>query len=182
MLNYRRSFSHWIIICFTVFALLAPAILAQDETLADIRYKEDYDRIQSIAKTNPITKRVDRLVAMYGERQDMDIKLRDYADNIFAIDLGSLLGQGNLAAIKSSCEKVLKIRPQFGEAHFYYGVALKNEKKMQEAMMAFARASAIKNPLQTKAKQQLDLSYRSTHNGSLIGEDKLVKEAMKGLK
>jgi hypothetical protein len=49
-------------------------------------------------------------------------------------------------------------------------------------MIAFARGSAIPNALSAKSKQQLDLAYRSVHGGSLVGEDKFIKEAMKDLK
>ena len=84
-------------------------------------------------------------------------------------------------ALKSICERVLKVRPRFGEAYLFYGVALKRDKKIDEALKAFARAYGIDNPLKAKAKQQLDITYRAT-GGSLSGQEKLVKDAMKDLK
>jgi tetratricopeptide (TPR) repeat protein len=169
--------------CIPFFACAAflSAAAAQDESLADFKYKEDYDRIQSIAKTADVVKRAERMVAVYGERRDMDSKLRDYADNIFARDLETLMKQSNYIALKGMCARVLKIRPRFGEAHFFYGIALKREKKIDEALKAFARAYGIDNPLKAKAKQQLDVTYRAT-GGSLSGQEKLVKDAMKDLK
>jgi tetratricopeptide (TPR) repeat protein len=112
----------------------------------------------------------------------MDSKLRDYADNLFARDLESLMNQGNFTALKGSCERVLQIRPKFGEVYLFYGVALKNEKKIQEAMNAFAKGYLIQNPLKAKAKQQLDVAYRQFSGGSLVGEDKIIKNALKELK
>ena len=47
--------------------------------------------------------------------------------------------------------------------------------------MAFAKGAGLNNPRQKQSKQQLDLLYRVSH-GSLIGEDKFIKEAIKGLK
>jgi tetratricopeptide (TPR) repeat protein len=120
-------------------------------------------------------------VALYGERHDMDSKLRDYADNIFTRDMETLMKQNNYIALKGICERALKVRPRFGEAYLFYGVALKRDKKIDEALQAFARAYGIDNPLKAKAKQQLDVTYRAT-GGSLSGQEKLVKDAMKGLK
>ena len=121
------------------------------------------------------------MVALYGDRRDMDSKLRDYADNIFARDMEALMKVNNYIALKGICERVLKIRPRFGEAYLFYGVALKRDKKIDEALKAFARAYGIDNPLKAKAKQQLDVTYRAT-GGSLSGREKLVKDAMKDLK
>ena len=89
MLKKVRLFRTWI--PFFVCAAFLSAAVAQDESLEDFKYKEDYDRIQSIVKTADVVKRAERMVALYGERRDMDSKLRDYADNIFARDLEALM-------------------------------------------------------------------------------------------
>ena len=179
MLKKVRLFRTWI--PFFVCAAFLSAAVAQDESLEDFKYKEDYDRIQSIVKTADVVKRAERMVALYSERRDMDSKLRDYADNIFARDLETMMKQNNYIALKGICERVLKVRPRFGEAYLFYGVALKRDKKIDEALKAFARAYGIDNPLKAKAKQQLDITYRAT-GGSLSGQEKLVKDAMKDLK
>jgi tetratricopeptide (TPR) repeat protein len=179
MLKKVRVFRTWI--SFFLCAAFLSAAVAQEETLEDFKYKEDYDRIQSIAKTTDIVKRAGRMVTLYSERKDMDSKLRDYADNIFAKDMEALMKLNNYIALKDICERVLKVRPRFGEAYLFYGVALKRDKKIDEALKAFARAYGIDNPLKAKAKQQLDITYRAT-GGSLSGQEKLVKDAMKDLK
>ncbi len=179
MLRKVRLFG-CVISLFACSTFLAAAAV-QDETLEDFKYKEDYDRVQSIVKTADVIKRAERMVTLYGDRRDMRAELRDYADNIFARDLEALMKQNKNAPLKSICERVLKIRPRFGEAHFFYGVVLKRERKIDEALKAFARAYGIDNPLKANAKQQLDVTYRST-GGTLAGKEKLIKEAMKDLK
>jgi len=165
---------------FVCTAFLAAAA-AQDESLEDFKYREDYDRVQSITKITDPVKRAERMLALYGERRDMKAELRDYADNFFARDLDTILKQNNYVPLKSLCQRALKVRPRFGEAYFFYGIVLKREKKIDEALTAFARAYGIDNPLKAKAKQQLDITYRST-GGTLASQEKFVKEAMKGLK
>lgn len=181
MLNKERVFGYGAPFLACVFAAFLAMSVAQDDSLDELKYKEDYDRVQSIVKTGDALKRAERMVALYSERRDMRDELRDYADNVFARDLDALTKQNNSAAVKGICERVLKVRPRFGEAYFFYGIVLKREKKIDEALKAFARASGIENPLKAKAKQQLDITYRST-GGSLAERDKLVKDAMSGLK
>ncbi len=182
MFENIRSFRICIAACALVLSVASTVIKAQDETLADIRYQEDYDRIQTIIKTGDVVKRAEKMVAFYSERRNVDSKLRDYADNLFARDLEALTKQANYIAVRGISERILKVRPRFGEVYLFYGVALKNSKKVEEAMTAFARGASIPNALSTKSKQQLDIVYRSLHGGSLVGEDKFIKNAMKDLK
>jgi tetratricopeptide (TPR) repeat protein len=155
---------------------------AQGDSLADIKYKDDHDRIQRIVKINQPVRRAEQILAFYAERSDLDPRLRNYGDNFFARDLESLMKQGNYIALRGLCERAIKQRPKFGEVYLFYGVALKNEKRIEEAMNAFAKCYLIKNPLQKKAKQQLDITYRATSGGSLIGENKIIENARKELK
>jgi tetratricopeptide (TPR) repeat protein len=163
-------------------ALVTSLVRAQDSTIADIKYKEDYDRIQTIRRTSDPAKRAGQMVAFYRERPDTDSRLLVYADNVFAKDLETLMQQQNYTALKELCERALKIRPRFGEVFLFQGVVLKNEGKINEAMNAFAKCYVIKNPLQTKAKQLLDVAFRTVNKGSLIGEDEIIKQAAQGLK
>ncbi len=182
MFANKSCFGQWFCF-FALFLILgALAIRAQQGTLAEIKYKEDYDRLLRITKINEIVKRADQMVTFYKERRDTDPKLQDYADNLFARDLETLMNQANFVALKGLCERALQVRPKFGEVYLFYGVALKNEKKIQEAMNAFAKGYLIQNPLKAKAKQQLDVTYRKFSGGSLIGEDKIIKNALKELR
>jgi hypothetical protein len=177
-----RLFRLWLPSFVLVSVASICMLKGQDETLADIKYKEDYDRIQSIVKISDLVKRLDKLAALYSERRDMDIKLRDYADNLYSRDMETLTKQANYVAVRGISERILKIRPKFGEVYLYYGIALKNSKMVNEAMIAFARGSGIPNALSTKSKQQMDIAYRAAHGGSLVGQDKFIKDAMKDLK
>jgi hypothetical protein len=165
-----------------IFALGFSALKAQDSTLEDIKYKEDYDRVQSLLKVTDIMKRGERMLLMYKERRDMREDLRAYLDSLFVRDLDALMKQQNFASLGSISDRAITIRPRFGEAYLYKGIVLKNETKPQEAMVAFARGFVIKNPLQSKCKQQLDLLFRAANGGSLIGQEKFIKEAMKDVK
>ncbi len=166
-------------IIVTLGTTLAPA---QDSSLEDIKYKEDYDRVQTILKISDITKRTDRMLSMYKDRRDMNEQIRTYLDNLFVRDLDAFMKQQNFTALAKLSDSALKIRPRFGEVYLYQGIVLKNEKKTQEAMVAFARGASIKNPNQAKCRQQLDLLFRAANGGSLIGQEKFIKEAMKDLK
>jgi hypothetical protein len=165
-----------------VFAVGLPIAPAQDETLSEIRYREDYEQIQKIIKIGDPAKRADQLLTFYKGRSDLDPKLREYSDNFFAKDLESLNKLGNFIAMRGLAERAIKTRPKFGEAHFFYAVALKRENKTDEAMLAFAKCHLIANPLQKKAKELLDSTYRAANGGSLAGEDKLIKRAASELK
>ena len=181
MFGNTGLFTRLVVSATLIFALGFSALRAQDSELEDIKYKEDYDRIQAILKISDALKRGDRILSLYKDRPDMDPKLRAYVDSLFARDLESLMKKQNFTAMRSLCERAIKIRPRFGEIYLFQGIVFKNEKKLDEAMTAFARCYVIKNQFQTRAKQQLDLLFRAAH-GSLIGQENLIKEAMKGLK
>jgi hypothetical protein len=166
-----------------IFALGVPTVLAQDSTLEDIKYKEDYDRMQVILKTPDIQKRTDRMISMYRDRPDMNADLQKYIDSLFAKDLEKLIKEQNYTLVTSLSQRALKLRPRFAEVYFFQGVGLKNQKKNPEAMASFAKCYVIQpNQLRAKCKQQLDVLYRDANKGSLIGQDKLIKEAVKSLK
>jgi len=165
-----------------VFALSAAAAFAQDESVSEIRYKDDYDQLQKIVKISEPAKRAEQMLSFYRGRSDIDPKLSEYADNIFAKDLEILNKQGSYTAMKGLSERAIKLRPKFGEAYFFYALALKFDKKTNEAMNAFAKCYLIPSTFQKKAKEQLDIIYRSVSGGSLVGEDKIIKNAQKELK
>lgn len=182
MQTYRNLFGRFLISAM-VFLPALPAVFAQDETLEQIKYKEDYDRLQRIASANQPVKRAGLLLTFYNERPDLDPRLRTYADNLFAMDLETLMKQNNNVALKGLCERAIRTRPRFGEAYFFYGVALRKEKKLEEALDAFAKSYVITgHQLRKKAKELLDSTYRSYNKGSLIGQDKLIKKAVQDLK
>jgi hypothetical protein len=182
MFENTRLFARLLSVTVLMVASGLVTVRAQDTALQDIKYSEDYDRVQSILKVSDILKRDDRILTMYKERPDMDQKLQTYLDGIFTRDLEALMSQQNYAALKTLSERTLKLRPKFGDVYLFQGIVLKSDKKMSEAMTAFARCYGMKSERQAKAKQQLDLLYRAANGGSLIGQEKFIKEAMKDLK
>ena len=182
MLKARGCSSQVFCLTVLVCSLGFSTTRAQDEMLADIQYKEDYDRIQEIMKVSQPVQRTTKFLQLFEDRGDMNRQLRDYVDNIFAQDLESLMRQDNYKALDKICSRAIEVRPKFGEAYFFYAVALRRDKKMNEAMDAFAKCYVIMNPFQKKAKQLLDVTYRDMNKGSLIGEDKIVERARKELK
>ena len=170
-------FGRWFGFYILVLASALSMVHGQEGTIDEIQYKEDYDRIQGIIKVTNLVKRADQIVKLYEERSDLNSQLRDYTDGILANDMESLLKQGNFIAIRGLSERAIKARPKFGQMYLYYGVALKNDKRIEEALLAFAKGSLIKSTHQAKAKQQFDITYRSTTGGSLVGQDKVVAKA-----
>ncbi len=163
-----------------VFTAGSSAVFSQD--VDDLQYKDDYDRLHQIIKITNSAKRAEQLLAFYKGRTNMNVQLRDYADSFFAKDLETLLKQQNHALVKKFSQGAIAVRPKFAEAWLFYGTALKNEKKMDEAVQAFAKSYAIKSPVQTRAKQLFENAYRDTHKGSLVGSDKLVKQLQAEMK
>ncbi len=182
MFANTRLFARLSSVAALISVLSFSALRAQDSTLEEIKYKEDYDRVQIILKISDIQKRSDRIIALYRERVDMRDDLRAYVDSIFLKDLENLMKAQNIGLLESICDKTLKARPRFGEVYLYQGFALKSQKKNSDALMAFAKGSVIVSQFKTRSKQQLYILYRAEHGGSLIGQDKLIKEAVKELK
>ena len=176
--------SFWARLLVSFVLLLASGIWsarAQD-SVADIKYAEDYERARKIATNSQPDKRADQLLVFMKERSDMDSKIREYANGLLVQDLEKLGKLNRYEALKGLCERAIAMRPLFGEVYLYYGIALKNLQKIPEALNAFAKGSQLRSPLRTRTEQQLDALYRSSHNGSLVGKDKLIAAARKELK
>jgi hypothetical protein len=153
-------------------------VLAQDAE--EIRYAEDYERLQEIIKVSDPAKKADQLVAYYKARPHLDSKLKVYADSNFGNALKDLIAQPDL--VKKLAQNAIALRPKFGEALFFYGVVLKKESKFDEALAAFAKSSLIESSRQPEAKQLFNTTYQGTHNGSLVGSDKLISKVKAELK
>jgi hypothetical protein len=178
---FDSSFCRRLFVCAILVALSCfCAASAQD--ISEIHYQEDYDQLQKIVKIADPGKRAEQMIAFYKGRSNLDPKLSSYADTYFVRDMESLMKQGNFGLLKDLSGRAIKSRPKFGEAYLFYAAALKFEKKIEDAMVAFAKCYLIKNPLQTRAKQLLDVTYRNYNKGSMIGEEKFIKIAMQELK
>jgi tetratricopeptide (TPR) repeat protein len=165
-----------------VLAFSAGHSVVFSQNVDDIQYREDYDRVNQIIKISDPARKADQLLAFYKGRPNLDIRIRNFADSNFTSSMEALIKLQNYALVKKVALSAASMRPKFAEAWFLYGVALKNEGKIDEAINAFAKSCAIESLVQAKAKQLLDNAYRAKHNGSLIGEDKLIKQAGSELK
>jgi hypothetical protein len=145
------------------------------------KYAEDYARMQKIQSNNQPAKRADQIIVFIKERPDMDTKIRDYIKGLLEEDMRKMKVREEFPALKELCERAIKVDPLSGPVYLYYGFALKNEKKDPEALNAFAKASLIPGSSMQPAKVELDKLYKSTHRGSLEGEDKLIADARREL-
>jgi tetratricopeptide (TPR) repeat protein len=182
MLAHARFFRRLVSISVMLFNMSFCMIRAQEGTVEDIQYKDDYDRIQILVKTSAPLKRADQLVTFFIERSNVNPQLRDYAANILSQDMEALLKQSNYVALRGLCERAIKARPKFGEVYLFYAAVLRNDGKINEAMNAYAKCYVIRNTLQAKAKQLLDVMYKASNRGSLNGQDKLIRNAVNELK
>jgi tetratricopeptide (TPR) repeat protein len=145
-----------------------------DESPEQKQYREDYEKTQKLVAIPDLNKRAEMLLGFIKERPNS--KLMDYAQQSYLQVLDSLSKGEKFPAVIALSEKLIAARPRVGEAYYYYGAALKNTGKMNEAMNALAKAYVIKTPASRKAKEFLDFLYKQK-NGSLIGQEKLIKSA-----
>jgi hypothetical protein len=178
----RISFRRWMNLSLLFLVAYLGIGRAQNDSLEDIKYNDDYERIQKIAAVTQPLKRADQLVTVLKERPDLDQKLYAYVANLFIRDLEALSKLKNFIAIRGLSERAVKARPKFGEAYMFYGLSLRQDNKLDEAMNAFAKCFLIQSLYQQRAKQQLDMVYRGKNGGSLVGEDKIIEAAKKELK
>ncbi len=153
----------------------AVAVRAQDdESPEQKQYREDYERAQKLVAIPDLTKRAEMLLQFMKERPNS--KLDDYAQANYLHTLESLSKAEKYPAVIALAEKFIASRPRVGETYYFYGAALKNTGKMNEAMTALAKSYVLRNNASRKAKEFLDFLYKSK-NGSLIGEEKMIKNA-----
>lgn len=148
---------------------------AQEESAEDKQYREDYDRVQKmVALADPI-KRADQLFLFLKERPNS--KVAEYAQGNYLLVLESLLKKEDFAQLMKQSERFVALRPRVGEGYYFYGSALRNADKNDEAMVALAKCSLIRNAAAARARRYLEVIYKSQNKGSLIGLDKVFKKA-----
>jgi hypothetical protein len=151
------------------------ALRAQDEESPEQKqYREDYEKTQKLVAIPDLNKRAESLLQFMKERPNS--KLNDYAQANYLQALELLSKSEKYPAVIALSEKLIALRPRVGETYYFYGAALKNAGKMTEAMNALAKSYVLKNSASRKAKEFLDFLYKQK-NGSLIGEEKLIKAA-----
>jgi tetratricopeptide (TPR) repeat protein len=65
--------------------------------------------------------------------------------------------------------------------YFYIAMCLENQKKVEEAMVEYAKAELQRGEVEAKAKERLELLYKALHNDTTIGIDKKYRQAKEEL-
>jgi tetratricopeptide (TPR) repeat protein len=101
----------------------------------------------------------------------------DYAQGNYLLVLENLSKAEKYPQVITLAERFIKLRPKVGETYYFYGAALKNQQRYPEAISALAKCAMTKNSAARKAREFLEFVYRSQNSGSLIGLDKILKQA-----
>ena len=166
---------------FALFGLLLsfglPVAVAQEEeeSAETKQYREDYDRLQKALGVSDPLKRADVLYALVKDRPNS--KVIDYAQGNYLLVLENLSKAEKYPQVITLAERFIKLRPKVGETYYFYGAALKNQQRYPEAISALAKCAMSKNSAARKAREFLEFVYRSQNSGSLIGLDKILKQA-----
>jgi tetratricopeptide (TPR) repeat protein len=158
-------------LCFSMGQLGAQ----EEESPAEAKYRQEYERIQKIVVIPDVMRRGDQLFQFM--KADPDPKLTEYAHGHYIHVLEELSKAQKFSAIITLSEKYIAMRPRVGETYYYYGAALKSLQKYPEAMKALAKCTVLKNPASRKAREFLEFVYKSQNKQSLIGLEKLIKQA-----
>ncbi len=152
----------------------------QEEESPEVKqYREDYDRYQKTMAIQDSMKRADALFNIIRDRPDS--KVTPNAQVAYLQVVESFSKGEKFPVVITLCERLIKIRPQIGEAYWFYGGALKNVNRTPEALIALAKCTLIKNRASVRANDFLEYLYRSQNQGSLIGLEKIKKTAQQEL-
>jgi hypothetical protein len=146
------------------------------------QYREDYERYQKISAVKEAVPRGEQLVKFLMDRPDMNRRIWQSARQLLIEDMKRLEMREKWIDLRVLAERAIKLKPVPEDAYLFYGFALKGEKKMPEALNAFAKAYLL-FPADKKreARKELDSLYRETHKNSIEGEDDVINAARKEL-
>jgi hypothetical protein len=156
------------------FGTTSMLMAQEDETPAQKAYREDYEAFQKIAGIKEPAARMEEMLKFIQARPKSELVKNAQADYLFYVD--SLVKQAKWDMVVSLAEKFIKVSPRVGEAYYYYGQALDNLAKPDNAMNALAKCYLFKNPGSDRAKLYLDSIYKRTHQGKLDGLDALIRK------
>ena len=83
---------------------------------------------------------------------------------------------GKYAEAIESFRQAIKAEP-YGEGYYYIGMCQRNQDQIDDAMVSLAKATKFGGEIAPKAKDYLEKLYRTMHNNTLIGIDKIYKKA-----
>jgi tetratricopeptide (TPR) repeat protein len=88
----------------------------------------------------------------------------------------SLAEQGDHAAAVAEYEKALASE-KYAEGFYGIGLSLDSAKDIEGALPYYAAAELMGGPIAPRAKERLEIVYRTLHNDSLVGIDKVYRKA-----
>lgn len=110
---------------------------------------------------------------------------RDYQTHVFATCF-AIVGnyafeRQDYAGAISSLEASLKHYARNEIAYYYLAQSYWQQGKLDSAMKNFAKAYLLKGKVSAPAKQHLDNLYKSTHQNSLVGQERVIDKARQEL-
>jgi tetratricopeptide (TPR) repeat protein len=150
-------------------------VRAQEETKEEAMYREDWERFTKLRTIPDPLKRCDAFYDFL--RQRPDSKLLKNAQAEYLLILEGYMKAQKYSELGTLCERFIKLFPKVGETYYYYGAALQETKKYQEAMNSLAKCYLLKNPGSERARQRLEFLYKSQNRGSLAGIEAVYQKA-----
>jgi hypothetical protein len=147
----------------------------EDETSAQKQYREDYEEYQKIAVIKDPFKRADQLLEFVQARPKSQILANAQTDYLSIVQ--DLAKQSRWDAVVTQAERFVKIRPRVCETYYFLGSALKEQKKIPEAMDALAKCFVLKCLVSEKARQYLEYIYKGVNKGSTAGMETIIQKA-----
>jgi tetratricopeptide (TPR) repeat protein len=148
---------------------------AQEETKEEAMYREDWERFTKMRTIPDPLKRCDAFYDFL--RQRPDSKLLKNAQGEYLLILEAYMNAQRHPQLEVLAERFIKLFPRVGETYYYYGAALQEAKRPQEAMNSLAKCYLLKNPGSEKARQRLEFLYKSQNKGSLAGIEAIYQKA-----
>ncbi len=97
--------------------------------------------------------------------------------------IGNVAYEGkDYAAAISNFESSLKYYKRNGLAYYYLGMSYWQQNKVDMAMLDLAKAYLLGGSSAAAAKQHLDNLYKSTHQQTLVGQERVINKAKEELK
>jgi tetratricopeptide (TPR) repeat protein len=102
--------------------------------------------------------------------------IRDYSWRCHDIIGINLIQQKKYAEAIAHFEQALKVK-EYSEAHYNIALCLRNQGKIDDGIISYAKAELLGGEVAPKAKENLEKVYRSIHNGNLTGIEKTYNKA-----
>ncbi len=155
----------------------APLRAQEDETPEQKQYREDYEQYQKVAAVSDPMKRAEGLINFLQTRPKSQLAAKVQYDYLAIVQDWSR--QSKWDTVVPQMERFIKLRPRVGEAYYFLGAALREQKKLPEAMDALAMCYVLKCPASQKARQYLEVIYKGMNKGSTVGMDAIIQKARK---